>query len=193
MISAANGDIIELVRSQDLGCIVNPANATMSEGGALCGQIYREADSGLLTAAEVSVKGIGEGSSVLTKGFKLCEYIIHTLAPRDTSYKKWERLQSCYLSILDIAGRLQEGGYIHTVAIPAIGTGVFNLPARQADEIAYTTIRDWQDTMSHGLDVVLCFQEQVRWQAMLDRGAFHFTWDDINYGELRLAEGGYGE
>ena len=195
MISTAEGDIIELVGSQGVECIINPANAELSEGGTLCGQIYKAAGSDALNQKLLGTRGIGEGSSVLTGGSHLCEYIIHTLAPRDTSYKRWDKLAGCYLSILDIADVLLEQGLISTIAIPAIGTGVFNLPIDQADEVAWNTVSNWQDNRAgtHGFEVVFCFKDQVRYQKMRERGADQFFWDDVDYRNLCRAEGGYGE
>ena len=196
MITSANGDIIDLVRSQSIDIIVNPANAELSEGGALCGQIYKEAGNLNLNESLKNIHGIGEGSAVLTEGFNLCEHIIHTLAPRDTSYRRWGKLAGCYLSILNIASRLADQGLVRDIAIPAIGTGVFNLPAKQADEVAWETVSNWQDKRKGSdppLDVVFCFQDQHRHLKMIERGADEFVWDDTDYKELCRAEGGYGE
>jgi len=192
MITTAHADIIVLT-GEGVECVVNPANAELAEGGTLCGDIYHHAGSKALNQYLQGVEGIAEGSAITTSGHKLCPWIIHTLSPRHDSTDKWNKLANCYKSIHQLSINLCRSHGVNTVAIPAIGTGAFGLDKDKADEIAYETLMKC-DRSNVFVEFILVFSEEVRHQKMFDRGVDpYYADDDINYEELRRAEGGYGE
>jgi len=68
--------------------------------------------------------------------------VIHTVGPvYSGSASDAELLRSCYRSCLDLA----RAHGLHTIAFPAISTGVYGYPKEAAAEIALMTIRVWFD------------------------------------------------
>ena len=82
------------------------------------------------------------------------KYVIHTVGPvyagrpRDA-----ELLASCYRNSLDLARTYD----IHTIAFPAISTGVYGYPLEEAVPIAVQTVRAWlAGHQDYPMTVVLC-------------------------------------
>ena len=171
MISTYCGDIIGLVKGDLIGAIVNPANHELAEGGTLCGEIYDHAGAADLKHDLHGVRGMSEGSAVITYGYHLSDWIIHTLAPRYDSEGKWESLKMCYQSILQMGAHLSGEAGVEAVAIPAIGTGAFGLDKDKADEIAYLTLSEAHEKPLgyDKVNFVLVFNEPHRYQQMLDK------------------------
>ena len=176
MISTHCGDIISLVQSDMISAIVNPANHELAEGGTLCGEIYDHAGAEQLNHDLHSVRGIAEGSAIITGGYDLCDWIIHTLAPRHDSEGKWESSKRCYQSILQMGAYLNGEAGVPVVAIPAIGTGAFGLDKDRADEIAYLTLLEAREKQLgyDKVNFVLVFNEHHRYQQMMDRGVMQY-------------------
>ena len=76
----------------------------------------------------------------MTPGFKLpASYIIHTVGPTYFSSKdnKAELLADCYINSIELA--VQHG--IRSIAFPAISTGLYSYPVKEATPIAVETVR----------------------------------------------------
>ena len=68
------------------------------------------------------------------------KYIIHTVGPiYSGTAQDAVLLADCYRNSLDLA---QENG-IHSIAFPAISTGVYGYPLGDATEIAVRTVAHW--------------------------------------------------
>jgi O-acetyl-ADP-ribose deacetylase (regulator of RNase III) len=134
------------ITTMHVDCIVNAANERMLGGGGVDGAIHRAAGPNLLEACrafpEVEVtkhqtrKGIRveTGGVRITPAFNLpSKFIIHTAGPiwKGGNDLEPELLDACYTNSLLLAAL--HGG---SVAIPAISTGVFGFPIKQACEIA---------------------------------------------------------
>ena len=78
-ITALSEDMIELAAQMD--CVANPANRELTHGGTLSGLIYDAAGSEALEFDLSGVLSTAAGSAVLTEGYSLCRFIIHTLTP----------------------------------------------------------------------------------------------------------------
>jgi O-acetyl-ADP-ribose deacetylase (regulator of RNase III) len=65
--------------------------------------------------------------------------VIHTVGPvwEGGEYGEAEVLASCYRRCLEVADELGA----KTIAFPAIATGVYGFPAKQAAQIAVTTLQ----------------------------------------------------
>lgn len=137
-LSIVTGDITRI----EVDAIVNAANERMLGGGGVDGAIHRAAGPELLTACKAVPEirpGIRcpAGEARLTPGFRLpAKYVIHTVGPRwrGGSAEEPKLLASCYRACLQIA---VENG-IQSIAFPAISTGVFGYPLREACRIAAT-------------------------------------------------------
>jgi O-acetyl-ADP-ribose deacetylase (regulator of RNase III) len=138
------GTVLEIVRGditrQDTDAIVNAANARLAPGGGVAGAIHRAAGSGLWEECK-TLGGCRTGEAKLTSGHSLkAKYIIHTVGPvyRGTS-RDAEGLQACYRNSL----RLADENGIPSVAFPAISTGAFGYPLKEAAQISLATVIEY--------------------------------------------------
>ena len=141
--------------------IVNAANRSLLGGGGVDGAIHRAAGPELLEDCR-GLHGCRTGEAKITKGYRLpAKFVIHTVgpvysgAPGDAVL-----LASCYRNSLDLA---RENG-VRTIAFPAISTGVYGYPVREATEIAVNTVQKWlMDNSDYPMDVTFCcFDEWTR-------------------------------
>jgi O-acetyl-ADP-ribose deacetylase len=134
------GDITHL---DELGvtadAIVNAANEHLAAGSGVCGAIFAAAGHRELSAACAEIGGCPTGSAVATPAFGLeahgVRHVIHAVGPvfvAHTPARADELLASAYRSVLTVAEELGA----HTVAVPAISTGIFGFPERRAAAIA---------------------------------------------------------
>jgi O-acetyl-ADP-ribose deacetylase len=118
--------------------IVNAANATLLGGGGVDGAIHRAAGPELLAECRV-LGGCPPGEARLTGGYRLpASHVIHTVGPIWRGGDAGERqvLENCYRSCLTIA-RCKR---FCDIAFPAIATGIYGFPRREAAEIAVATV-----------------------------------------------------
>ena len=136
-IEIIQGDITKL----KVDAIVNAANCSLLGGGGVDGAIHRAAGPELLQAC-IPLNGCETGQAKITPGFKLpAEFVIHTPGPiyRDGLHGEPKLLESCYKNCLTLA----EENNCETVAFPAISTGVYGYPWKEATEIAVKTVREY--------------------------------------------------
>lgn len=159
------GDITKL----KVDVIVNAANSTLYGGGGVDGAIHAAAGPGLLDECKEIRKnqypdGLPTGQAVLTTGYDLpAKYVIHTVGPiynKDPNPAKL--LEDAYRNSL----RLAEEKGLESIAFPAISTGVYGYPKKEALHI----VKDVMDTFKFKniKTVTLCYfsdeaEEQARW------------------------------
>lgn len=150
------GDITKL----ECDCIVNAANKSLLGGGGVDGAIHRAAGSGLLEECR-GLNGCQTGEAKITKGYNLkAKHIIHTVGPvYSNTDKDTELLSKCYWNSLNLAKQND----IHSIAFPAISTGVYGYPIDEAIPVAVLTVTKWlEENADYDISVIFsCFDENT--------------------------------
>ena len=151
------GDIIQLAKAKKVDTIVNSANPSLMMGEGLDEKIHSEINSingglesfndkirheldGNIMYAEQIIR-CEEGCAVLTKGYLLCDKIVHTVGPYyDKTNSSVQQLENCYKSILKIAFENHE---IRKIAIPVISACSKDFEYEKAVKIAVVSINNY--------------------------------------------------
>lgn len=157
------------ITTLEVDAIVNAANSSLLGGGGVDGAIHRAAGPDLVAECRL-LGGCRTGEAKITGGYRLpTAHVIHTVGPVWNGGTKGEpaKLASCYRNSLEIA----VSHSLRTIAFPAISTGIYGYPIREAAEIAVKTtaefLKDHPD-----LEVTFCCFSAADleiYQACLDR------------------------
>ncbi len=128
----------DITSQKDIEAVVNAANAELRTGGGVAGAIHRAAGPELEKECR-PLAPIKPGEAVITRGHNLGnDYVIHTLGPVYGMDKPEAKLLAdCYKNSLKIA----EENNIASVAFPAISTGAFDYPIKEAAGVSFETIK----------------------------------------------------
>lgn len=155
MIEILRADITTLA----VDAIVNAANEALRGGGGVDGAIHRAAGPELLAECRLHA-GCPTGEAVRTQGYRLpARFVIHTVGPiwQDGAAGEPALLERAYRSVFRLA---REEGTIRTIAFPAISTGVYGYPRRDAARIALGVMREHEPVLEH---IIAClFDEENR-------------------------------
>lgn len=159
------GDITKLT----CDCIVNAANKSLLGGGGVDGAIHRAAGKELLEECR-TLHGCHTGEAKITKGYRLkAAYVIHTVGPIYSGSPSDEKMLSdCYWNSLELARKHE----IHSIAFPAISTGVYGYPLSEAVPVALDTVAKWLEAnQNYEMTVIMsCFDQAAydRYQSYID-------------------------
>jgi O-acetyl-ADP-ribose deacetylase (regulator of RNase III) len=127
----------DIAQQPDVDAVVNAANAQLRIGGGVAGALHRAAGPGLAEEGR-PMAPIAPGQAVLTGGHNLPNrWVIHCLGPvYGVDNPEDQLLADCYRNALTLA---DEHG-IERLAFPALSTGAFGYPAKQAAQVCATTL-----------------------------------------------------
>jgi O-acetyl-ADP-ribose deacetylase len=141
------GKVIEFHGPADItkeitDAIVNAANSSLMGGGGVDGAIHRAGGPAILAECKQIVAEIGRlpaGKAVITTGGRLpARYVIHTVGPIYSGGKRGEAetLASCHRECI----RLADDQGIKSLAFPAISTGAYGYPVKEAANVALSAV-----------------------------------------------------
>lgn len=152
-LEAIQADITQL----DVEAIVNAANSSLLGGGGVDGAIHRAAGPELLAECR-TLGGCATGDAKITRGYLLrARFVIHVVGPVWQGGTRGEPalLASCYRRSLELA----DAHNVRSLAFPAISTGIYGYPKREAAKIA---IDATQRHVGSNLDrIILCCFDQL--------------------------------
>ena len=152
-IHIAIGDIT--LRTDD--AIVNSAHPSLLAGSGLSGAIHAAA-GGELEAACRQFGRLNPGDAVVTPSFNLpCRNVIHAVAPRWLGGDRGEPevLDRCYRRVFELVA----DNAIRSLAVPAIGVGIYRWPIGVAANIAMRAAHEHE---GDGLQITfVCYDEAV--------------------------------
>jgi O-acetyl-ADP-ribose deacetylase (regulator of RNase III) len=134
--------IVDDITKLAVDAIVNAANTTLLGGGGVDGAIHQAAGPELLQACR-ELNGCPTGEARITPGFRLpARWVIHTVGPvwHGGHGNEAALLEAAYRNSLDLA--LANG--VRTIAFPAISTGAYGFPIRDAAHIALAVMRAYE-------------------------------------------------
>lgn len=148
-IQVVNDDI---TKQSDVQAIVNAANCSLLGGGGVDGAIHRAAGPELRNECR-TLNGCKTGEAKITGAYNLpCEYVIHTVGPVYKNGKSLEPelLKMSYYNSLKVAA----SNGIRAIAFPAISTGVYGYPVREATDIAVKTVKQFFENNPDAFDLI---------------------------------------
>jgi O-acetyl-ADP-ribose deacetylase (regulator of RNase III) len=124
--------VANIVKQSDVDALVNSANANLRFGSGVAGAIHTAAGPELEEYCK-RFAPIALGEAVVTPGFNLKNpYVIHA---RAASYINDEEPEKYLGLVVTNTLRVAQVTGIKTLAMPAMGTGVFKFPPKLAAEI----------------------------------------------------------
>ena len=155
----------------DVDAIVNAANTSLLGGGGVDGAIHRAAGPKLLEECR-TLHGCKTGEAKITKGYNLkARHVIHTVGPiYSGSAMDAVMLRNCYWNSLELA----RANDLHSIAFPAISTGVYGYPLPEATQIALRTTTEWAAKYAeYEMEVTFaCFDKRTA-------ALYEMLWDEI--------------
>ena len=159
IIQVQKGDITNVA----VDAIVNAANNSLMGGGGVDGAIHRAGGPAILEECKRIVAqqgGCKTGEAVITTGGNLpATYVIHTVGPvwRGGNNNENDLLSNCYTHSLQLA----EAHGCQSVAFPAISTGVYGFPKKEAAGIAVKAVHQFLQKAKEFQNILfVCFDDE---------------------------------
>ena len=167
------GDLTE----EQVGAIVNAANAHLQHGGGVAGAISRRGGPQIQAESDAWVRQHGPVSHAepaYTSGGALpCRYVIHAVGPVWGEGDEEAKLAAAVTGSLRLADRLGLG----SIALPAISTGIFGFPRLRAAQVILGAIRESFSEPDKGKTSLALVRLALFDGATIE--AFQQAWDEI--------------
>jgi O-acetyl-ADP-ribose deacetylase (regulator of RNase III) len=149
------------ITKQAVDAIVNAANGTLMGGGGVDGAIHRAGGPEILEECREIRRtqfpdGLPTGQAVITTAGRMpAKHVIHTVGPvyGRGGEAKAQLLAACYSNSL----RLAVAHGIHSIAFPAISTGVYGYPMNEAAAVSSRAIEQFLENENRIEEVRLIF------------------------------------
>ncbi len=132
------------ITASSADALVNAANEHLSPGAGVCGAIHRAGGPSIAEECRKIVQERGPvptGQAAATTGGNLhARYVIHAVGPvwHGGFVGEPDLLASCFRESMKIADGLE----LASLAFPAISTGIYGYPVKDAAEVALPTIAE---------------------------------------------------
>ena len=157
VIHLLQGDITEM----QVDAIVNAANAQLILGGGVAGAIRRKGGPTIQEECN-QIGGTYVGGAVITGAGNLpAQYVIHAVGPRMGEGNEDEKLTNATRNSLKLA---EEHG-LHSIAFPAISTGIFGYPMDKCSQIMLNVCRDFLQMARTTKDIYICLWDSQAYQS----------------------------
>jgi O-acetyl-ADP-ribose deacetylase len=135
------------ITKQTVDAIVNAANGSLMGGGGVDGAIHRAGGPAILEECREIRRlkfpdGLPTGQAVITTAGRMpARHVIHTVGPvyGGGGEAKSQLLAACYANSLAVAVENR----LHSIAFPAISTGVYGYPMNEAAVVSSNTIEQY--------------------------------------------------
>jgi O-acetyl-ADP-ribose deacetylase (regulator of RNase III) len=146
MIEIIKGNII----NANTEAIVNAANEDLILGAGVAGAIHEHGGSSIQEECN-KLSPIKTGEAVTTHAGNLPQnYVIHAVAPCGEVTGWQDLMKKCICSILEEAEKIK----VSSVAIPAVGTGIFGLPTETVAKIMIQNVKERESQLKYLKKVV---------------------------------------
>lgn len=147
-----------IVKQPDAEAIVNSANANMRLGSGVAGAIHTAAGPKLEEYCRPYAP-LALGSGLITPGFKLPNlWVIHV---RSAHYVTNEEPEHYMQMALESMLRIANANDLRTLAVPAIGTGMFKFPPVLAARLMAQALAKADELAPHLKWVRICLADQA--------------------------------
>jgi O-acetyl-ADP-ribose deacetylase (regulator of RNase III) len=151
------GDITDM----ETDAIVNAANSHLAHGGGVAAAIARRGGAAVERESSAWIREHGRvdtGSAAITSGGELpAKYVIHAVGPvYDATDASRRQLAAAVRSSLKMADEHD----LHSIALPAISTGIYGYPVRQAARVILSAAMDYLQGETALERVVFCLYDK---------------------------------
>ena len=153
--------LVDDLTEQAVDAVVNAANSSLMGGGGVDGAIHRAGGPRILDECReirrnLYPQGLPTGEAVITTGGLLpARHVIHTVGPVYGMHagQEAELLAACYRNSLQLAVNHS----LSSIAFPAISTGAFSYPRREAAQVSSEAIKGFLENDDKLEEVRLVF------------------------------------
>ena len=151
------GVTLQIVRGditmEEVDAIVNAANSHLQHGGGIAGAIVRRGGREIQDESN-RIGFVPTGQAVVTGAGRLpAKYVIHAVGPIWGEGNEEQKLRNAVTHALEQASKLG----IRSISIPAISSGIFGYPKKEACKVIWDAVRTFIDNNTTGLDTIrLC-------------------------------------